>query len=55
MSAEIGQWCLILAVLFAIAQGIFPLLGAARGIPLWMSVGRAAGRAQFLFLAIAFG
>ncbi len=55
MSAEIGQWCLILAVLFAIAQGTFPLLGAARGIPLWMSVGRAAGRAQFLFLAVAFG
>ena len=55
MSAEIGQWSLILAVLFAITQGTFPLLGAARGIPLWMSVGRAAGRAQFLFLAVAFG
>ena len=55
MSAEIGQWSLILAVLFAITQGTFPLLGAARGIPLWMTVGRAAGRAQFLFLAVAFG
>ena len=54
MSAEIGQWSLILAVLFAITQGTFPLLGAARGIPLWMTVGRAAGRAQFLFLAVAF-
>lgn len=55
MSAEIGQWSLILAVLFAITQGTFPLLGAARGIPLWMTVGRAAGRAQFLSLAVAFG
>jgi cytochrome c-type biogenesis protein CcmF len=55
MSAEIGQWSLILAVLFAITQGTFPLLGAARGIPLWMTVGRAAGRSQFLFLAVAFG
>ena len=55
MSAEIGQWSLILAALFAITQGTFPLLGAARGIPLWMTVGRAAGRAQFLFLALAFG
>ena len=55
MSAEIGQWSLILAALFAITQGTFPLLGAARGIPLWMTVGRAAGRAQFLFLAVAFG
>ena len=54
MSAEIGQWSLILAALFAITQGTFPLLGAARGIPLWMTVGRAAGRAQFLFLAVAF-
>ena len=55
MSAEIGQWSLILAALFAITQGTFPLLGATRGIPLWMTVGRAAGRAQFLFLALAFG
>ena len=55
MTAELGHLALILALLVASMQSAYPLLGAARGVPVWMAVGRAAGRAQFLFLAVSFG
>ncbi|CAL1240469.1 heme lyase CcmF/NrfE family subunit [Candidatus Methylocalor cossyra] len=54
MIAELGHLALIMALLMALLQAVFPLLGAAQGVPVWMAVGRAAGRAQFLFLATAF-
>ena len=54
MTAELGHLALIVALLLAILQGTFPLAGAAQGVPVWMAVGRAAGRAQFFFLAVAF-
>ena len=54
MTSELGHLALIVALLMAILQGTFPLAGAALGVPVWMSVGRAAGRAQFFFLAVAF-
>ncbi len=53
MIAELGHLALILALCLAILQGTFPLAGAARNVPVWMASGRAAGRAQFLFLSIA--
>ena len=55
MIPELGHFSLILALLLALTQSILPLAGAARNIPAWMSVARPAARAQFLFVAIAFG
>ncbi|MBI4294294.1 MAG: heme lyase CcmF/NrfE family subunit [Betaproteobacteria bacterium] len=55
MIPEIGHFSLILALSIALAQGIFPLLGAARGNLAWMRMARTAPLGQFLFLAIAFG
>ncbi len=54
MTAELGHLALILALFMALLQGTFPLAGAAQGVPVWMAVGRAAGRAQSLFLAVSF-
>lgn len=39
MIPEIGHFTLILALSLAMAQGVFPLLGAARGNRAWMRVG----------------
>lgn len=55
MIPELGNFSLILALLLALTQSILPLAGAARNNPAWMSVARPAARAQFLFVAIAFG
>ncbi|MDO9063609.1 MAG: c-type cytochrome biogenesis protein CcmF, partial [Sulfuricella sp.] len=55
MIPELGNFALILALLLALTQSILPLAGAARNNPAWMSVARPAARAQFLFVAIAFG
>jgi cytochrome c-type biogenesis protein CcmF len=55
MVPEIGHFALILALLLALAQGIFPLAGAARGRREWMALARPAARGQFCFVAIAFG
>ena len=55
MVPEIGHFALILALALALAQGVFPLLGAARGKLAWMRVGNTAALGQFLFIAVAFG
>ena len=55
MIPELGHIALIMALMMASIQGSFPLAGAARGIPVWMAVAKPAGRAQFLFLIVAFG
>ena len=55
MIPELGHFALILALALALAQGIFPLLGAARGKPAWMRAARTTALGQFLFIAIAFG
>jgi cytochrome c-type biogenesis protein CcmF len=55
MIPELGHFSLILALLLALVQGILPLMGAARNNPAWMAVAKPAARAQFLFVAIAFG
>ncbi|MFM9983066.1 MAG: heme lyase CcmF/NrfE family subunit, partial [Burkholderiales bacterium] len=54
MIPEIGQFALILALILALAQGILPIVGAARGMPAWMGVARPAAQGQFLFVALAF-
>ena len=55
MVPEIGQFALILALLLALAQGVLPIVGAARGIPAWIRVAGPAAQGQFVFVAIAFG
>lgn len=44
MIGELGHLTLIVALLMAVLQSVYPLLGAARAVPVWMAVGRAAGR-----------
>ncbi len=55
MIGELGHLTLIVALLMAVLQSVYPLLGAARAVPVWMAVGRAAGRAQCGFLLVSFG
>ena len=54
MIGEIGHFCLIVALMLALAQGILPLAGAARGVSGWMAVAQPAAQGQFLFVAISF-
>lgn len=55
MIPEIGHFALIVALLVAMVQGTFPIIGAARGNVAWMALARPAARAQFLLVAIAMG
>jgi len=55
MSAEVGQFALILALLLALVQSAAPLWGARRGDSVLMAVGRQAALLQGLFVALAFG
>lgn len=55
MIPEIGNFCLILALLLALIQGTLPIIGAARGIPSWIALARPAVQGQFVFVIIAFG
>ena len=54
MIPEIGHFALILALLVALIQGSFPIIGAARGNAVWMGLARPTARAQFLLIAVAF-
>ncbi len=54
MTAEIGQFALILALLLALGQSVVPLWGAARGDPALMGFGRVAAQLQGLLILTAF-
>ena len=54
MIGEIGHFCLIVALMLALAQGILPLVGAHKGRAAWMAVAQPAAQGQFLFVAIAY-
>ena len=54
MVPEIGQFALIVALLLAVTQATFPLIGASRGNRTWIALAAPAGQAQFIFVAIAF-
>jgi len=54
MIPELGHFALILALILALVQSIFPLIGAARGIPNWMAVARPAAVGQFVFISLAY-
>ena len=55
MIYELGHVALILALAMALAQGVFPLIGAQTGNVAWMSLARPSAHGQFLFLVIAYG
>lgn len=54
MIAEIGHFCLIIALLMAVIQGILPIIGAHRSISGWVAVARPAAYGQLLFMALAY-
>ncbi len=54
MIPEIGQFALIIALLLALTQATFPMIGASRGNRTWIALAAPAGQAQFIFVAIAF-
>ncbi len=54
MIPEIGQFALILALCLAVAQGVLPLVGAARGQERLMRSGTFLATGQFVFLAISY-
>ncbi|PKO47730.1 MAG: c-type cytochrome biogenesis protein CcmF [Betaproteobacteria bacterium HGW-Betaproteobacteria-22] len=54
MIPEIGHFALILALIVALIQGVFPIIGAARGNAVWMGLAQPAARAQFLLVVVAF-
>jgi len=55
MIPELGHFSLIVALCIALTQAALPLLGAARGNTVWMSIARPAAQGQFVFVAFAFG
>jgi cytochrome c-type biogenesis protein CcmF len=55
MIPEIGHFALILALLLAIAQAFFGLVGPALGKVAWMQAARSAVAGQAVFIATAFG
>ena len=55
MIPELGHFALIIAFSIALVQGIFPMIGAHKGISGWVAMAKPAALAQFLFVSIAFG
>jgi cytochrome c-type biogenesis protein CcmF len=54
MIPEIGHFALVFAFIVAIAQGVLPLIGAARGYAPWIAFAPVAATIQFTAVAIAF-
>ena len=54
MTPEIGHFALALALGLALVQSILPLLGANRGVLLWMQSARATSIGQLLLVSVAF-
>ena len=54
MNAELGQFCLIVALLVALVQAVLPLAGAATGRTGWMALARPAARLQGALVLMAF-
>jgi cytochrome c-type biogenesis protein CcmF len=54
MIPELGHFALILALVMATVQTIFPIIGAAIGNQTWMALARPVARLQFLFVSFSF-
>jgi len=55
MIAELGHYALVLALLAAVTQAAFGLIGPAVGKPAWSAVARSATSAQFMLATISLG
>jgi cytochrome c-type biogenesis protein CcmF len=55
MTAEVGHFALILALMIASVQSVLPLVGASLNRNDWMDVARPAALTQFIMVAISFG
>ena len=55
MIAELGHFCLIIALFMAVIQGTLPILGAYRSINGWITVAKPAAYAQLLFMLFSYG
>ena len=55
MIPEIGHFALILALAMALSQSVLPLIGASSGNASWIALAKPSARAQFVFLALAYG
>jgi cytochrome c-type biogenesis protein CcmF len=54
MIPEVGHYALVLALFIALVQTVLPIIGAYRGMPDLMFVGKVAAKAQALFVTISF-
>ncbi len=55
MSAELGHFALILAMLIAVVQATLPLIGAQKNMPAWITIANPTAYTQFLLTTLAFG
>lgn len=55
MTAELGQFALLLALAVALVQTVLPLWGAHRGNPRWMTLARPLATVSFGLVSLAFG
>jgi cytochrome c-type biogenesis protein CcmF len=55
MTAELGHFALILALMVGLVQAALPMYGAARSIPAYMAVARPAAFTQCALVVFAFG
>jgi cytochrome c-type biogenesis protein CcmF len=54
MLPEIGHFALVLALMVAIVQSVFPILGAATNNAQWIAMAKPTARAQLLCLIVSF-
>ncbi|MFW5443151.1 MAG: heme lyase CcmF/NrfE family subunit [Methylococcaceae bacterium] len=55
MIAELGHFCLILALCMAVIQALLPIIGAHRFIDGWVAVARPSAYGQLLFMLLSYG
>ena len=54
MIPELAQFALVVALITALVQTVFPLVGAHRRIGSWITIARPAAYTQFLFIGFAY-
>jgi len=54
MIPEIGHFALVLALVIALVQSVFPILGTVTNNAQWVAMAKPTARAQLLFMSIAF-
>jgi cytochrome c-type biogenesis protein CcmF len=54
MIPELAQFALVVALITAVVQTVFPLVGAHRSIGSWIAMARPAAYAQLLFIGFAY-